>query len=212
METRRSPRIWYVPFENLGFRIWYDEATLNIGDSVRRSIDKGLSESDYAVLILSPSFFEKEWPQRELDGLLAREEGTSKIILPVWHGVDFSAVRRFSPLLADRLAVNSTGTIATVAEAIARAIFRARGSISIATHMLSDQTELIVLADRPHEGFAIGVGRYPLQIGNTAHTATGPASQRRWVRCTAMGAGKVRLCHGSQRNLTILISRYLCRP
>jgi len=52
-----------------GARVWYDEFTLKIGDSLRRSIDKGLTKSRYGIVVLSPAFFKKEWAQKELDGL-----------------------------------------------------------------------------------------------------------------------------------------------
>lgn len=55
-----------------GLDVWYDEFTLKMGDSLRRSIDKGLAESDFGVIVLSSDFFKKEWPQKELDGLVAR--------------------------------------------------------------------------------------------------------------------------------------------
>ncbi len=50
-----------------GLKIWYDNFTLTIGDSLRRSIDRGLGHSKFGVVILSPNFFSKEWPQKELD-------------------------------------------------------------------------------------------------------------------------------------------------
>ena len=53
-----------------GLRVWYDEMTLSLGDSLRRKIDEGLANSRYGLVILSPSFFAKEWPQKELDGLV----------------------------------------------------------------------------------------------------------------------------------------------
>ncbi|TEU12597.1 MAG: toll/interleukin-1 receptor domain-containing protein, partial [Anaerolineales bacterium] len=70
-----------------GLRVWYDEFTLTLGDSLRRSIDHGLAQSRYGVVILSPNFFTKEWSQKELDGLAAREVSGEKVILPVWHNV-----------------------------------------------------------------------------------------------------------------------------
>lgn len=53
--------------------VWYDEFSLNVGDSLRRSIDRGLSQSRYGIVVLSPSFFRKQWSQWELDGLVARQ-------------------------------------------------------------------------------------------------------------------------------------------
>lgn len=64
-----------------GYRVWYDEFTLTIGDSLRRSIDKGLAQSKYGLVILSPNFFAKNWPQTELDGLAARERNGNKVVL-----------------------------------------------------------------------------------------------------------------------------------
>lgn len=43
-----------------GLRIWYDEFTLKVGDSLRKSIDRGLAESDYGIVVLSPNFFQKK--------------------------------------------------------------------------------------------------------------------------------------------------------
>lgn len=55
-----------------GMWIWYDRDELEIGDSIRRSIDKGLSNSYCGVVVFSPSFFNKSWPEYELDGLVTQ--------------------------------------------------------------------------------------------------------------------------------------------
>jgi hypothetical protein len=90
-----------------GLHVWFDEFTLRVGDSLRRSIDKGLAGARFGIVLISPKFLEKEWPQKELDALMGRESHGVKVILPVWHNVDAAYVRRFSPLLADRLASSS---------------------------------------------------------------------------------------------------------
>jgi hypothetical protein len=91
-----------------GLTVWYDELTLRIGDSLRRSIDNGLKNSRYGIVVLSEAFFNKEWPQRELDGLFAREVNGEKVILPIWHKLSKNEVMKFSPLIADMLALNTT--------------------------------------------------------------------------------------------------------
>jgi hypothetical protein len=66
-----------------GTRVWIDETELMIGDSLRRAIDSGLTKCRFGVVILSPSFFKKEWTQWELDGLAQREMiGGRRLILP----------------------------------------------------------------------------------------------------------------------------------
>jgi len=91
-----------------GLNVWFDEQTLRLGDSLRRKIDEGLAESTFGVVVLSPHFFAKEWPTRELDGLFSREEAGGKVILPVWHNVNQGDVARRSPLAASKLAVSTS--------------------------------------------------------------------------------------------------------
>ena len=88
----------------LGLSVWFDKSDLKIGDSIRRKIDEGLTSCRYGILLLSPSFFVKHYTNRELDGLAQKEVDGSKVILPVWVGVEEREVRRFSPPLADRVA------------------------------------------------------------------------------------------------------------
>lgn len=101
-----------------GLRVWLDENELKIGDSLRRKIDDGLANSRYAIVILSPAFFAKDWPRRELDGLAARESQDTKVVLPVWHRMNQPDVAKHSPMLADRIAVSTDKGIEQVALAI----------------------------------------------------------------------------------------------
>ena len=105
-----------------GLDVWLDELELQIGDSLREKIDYGLSRSRFGLVIFSPDFFEKRWPARELNGLFALEEDGEKIILPVWHNVDKRAVRSYSPMLADRLAAQTSSGLESVANAITKVI------------------------------------------------------------------------------------------
>ncbi|MEP6637226.1 MAG: TIR domain-containing protein, partial [Acidobacteriota bacterium] len=91
-----------------GLKVWYDDFTLTVGDSLRRSIDRGLSRSRYGIVVISHNFLHKEWPQKELDGLVAREVAGQKVILPVCDNVDAETVRTYSPTLSDRLATSSS--------------------------------------------------------------------------------------------------------
>ena len=100
-----------------GLKVWYDRWTLNIGDSLRERIDEGLKESKFGLVILSPGFFAKKWPQRELNGLVQRElAGQGNVILPVWHKVDQKMVAAFSLPLADKVAGNTVEGIEKLAD------------------------------------------------------------------------------------------------
>jgi hypothetical protein len=98
----------YKALISVGMTVWFDEAVLKMGDSLRRKIDEGLMRCGHGIVIISPSFLSKEWPQRELDGLVAREVASGKkAILPIWHKIDHATIVRYSPTLADRLAGKS---------------------------------------------------------------------------------------------------------
>lgn len=106
-----------------GLRVWYDEFTLRLGDSLRRKIDTGLANSRFGVVVLSHAFFAKNWPQYELDGLVTREMTGQQIILPLWHRITKTEVIARSPSLADKLARSTSDfTIEEIAAEIAGVI------------------------------------------------------------------------------------------
>ena len=114
----------YEELTRRGMKVWFDEATLELGDSLGDMIDDGLAHSRYGVVILSPRFFEKHWPQEELDRLVKLEnDGTSKI-LPILHQLEPDALRRYSPLLASRIAVRSSVGVPALAEQILSVVTR----------------------------------------------------------------------------------------
>ena len=97
-----------IALQNAGYKVWYDDFTLTVGDSLRRSIDNGLKNSRYGIVVVSNAFFAKNWTQYELDGLVTREMEGRKVILPIWHMVSKNQVQDFSLTLADKKAINSS--------------------------------------------------------------------------------------------------------
>ena len=106
-----------------GLKVWFDQFELTLGDSLRRKIDQGLAKLKYGVVILSPNFFRKNWPQYELDGLVQRDISRGKVLLPVWHNVSDENVRQYSPTLADKLAVSTANGLEVVVSEILK-VFR----------------------------------------------------------------------------------------
>lgn len=101
----------------LGVNVWYDEFSLSWGDSLRKSIDKGLANSQFGIVVISKPFIQKRWTEYEFNGLIAAEIEGTKRVLPIWHEISKSEVMKFSPTLADKLALNtSTHTIEEIAE------------------------------------------------------------------------------------------------
>ncbi len=108
--------------ESYGLRVWLDENELTLGDSLRGTIDDALTKSNYGIVILSKAFFERDWPQRELNALAALESRERKVIIPVWHEVNHGFIAKFSPLLADKFAVSTENGLVQVVTQILKAI------------------------------------------------------------------------------------------
>jgi hypothetical protein len=90
-----------------GVEIWYDEFSLSIGDSLSRSIDKGLARSKFGIVVLSEAFFKKRWTEYELSGLISKEMDGGRSIIPVWLNISKKDVLKFSPTLADKFALSA---------------------------------------------------------------------------------------------------------
>ncbi len=89
---------------NKGLSIWYDDFELKIGSKIRESIEDGLSNSIYGVIIISNHFIKKDWTVKELDGLFSM----NKKILPIWHNITKKEIATFSPLLLNTFALDSS--------------------------------------------------------------------------------------------------------
>lgn len=91
----------------LGVKVWFADFTIELGQSLSRSIDKGLAGSRFGLVVISKAFIAKKWPERELQGLVARQIAEQTEILPIWLGVSQQDVLEFSPPLADTFALNA---------------------------------------------------------------------------------------------------------
>jgi hypothetical protein len=92
-----------------GIRVWYDESSLLWGDDLRKSIDRGLVDSRYGIVVFSKAFLKKKhWTEHELNGLFAQERQGRKVILPIWHKITDRELLKYSPAFADRIAMIST--------------------------------------------------------------------------------------------------------
>ena len=101
----------------------YDEFELRIGDSLRRKIDSGIARSRFGIVVLSPAFFAKDWPQYELDGLATMSVSGKQVLLPLWHGISKDEVMAQSPSLADKVALRTSDySVEEIAEEIATVV------------------------------------------------------------------------------------------
>jgi hypothetical protein len=107
-------------------RVWFDEYSLQVGDSLRESIERGLKDCMRCILVLTPNFLSNTgWTKTEFNSVFTREiiERTN-VVIPVWAGVTAKEVYEYSPSLADRLAANWNDGLEGVASKIREAILR----------------------------------------------------------------------------------------
>jgi hypothetical protein len=94
----RKPRVFlsYAPqdrefvrkiaerIKSYGVCVWYDEWEMAMGDSLLDKIERGISSSDYIIVLLSPDSLKSKWIQQELTMAMARElTARDVIIIPV---------------------------------------------------------------------------------------------------------------------------------
>ncbi|HEY6391401.1 MAG TPA: toll/interleukin-1 receptor domain-containing protein [Bryobacteraceae bacterium] len=118
-DTAAIARPLYEALRIESVTVWFAEAVLTMGDSLSGKIDEGLARCPHGIVIISPSFLAKRWPQKELAGLVAREViGGKKVILPIWHDIDEVTLVQHSPTLADKVAGRSPDGIPALVKMI----------------------------------------------------------------------------------------------
>ncbi|HSS42601.1 MAG TPA: toll/interleukin-1 receptor domain-containing protein [Solirubrobacterales bacterium] len=140
----------------LGVPTFYDRDSLNVGDSIVERIHDALTQADFGILVVSPEFLEKDWPQHETRQLVRDYiEGRTRL-LPVWHNVTPDLVRDRQPALADIWAVNTENGL--------RAVVR-----ELASQMIEAPTVAVVpIYQQPVERFKSGHGELTLGIEGPA--------------------------------------------
>ena len=119
--------------------VWYDELSLQLGDSLRQSIDKGLAQSRIGIVVLSKHFFKKKWTNWDLDGLVSRhmlENTESSLIIPIWHNITKEEITSYSPSLADKVAIISSENIDSIVSKIDKILNPSGSTLIIARQYL----------------------------------------------------------------------------
>jgi hypothetical protein len=104
-----------------GISCWYDEAEIRWGDSVIQKVNEGLAKSRYVVVVFSPAFVQKNWPQRELNAILSQEASTGEVkVLPLLAGseVEKKQILSHFPLLNDKRYLRWDGNLGNIVKAM----------------------------------------------------------------------------------------------
>jgi hypothetical protein len=87
---------------------WFDDYEMRAGDDIGRSITAGLTECERCIIVLSERYLANQrWARREFDEIMAREAYERRsLIIPIRYGVTTEQIAEFSPMLANRRAID----------------------------------------------------------------------------------------------------------
>src|SRR5690606_27944838 len=116
--------------EQAGLKIWYSGRELSVGDRVSESIGTGLRKSRFGIVILSPSYIQKNWTMREFYSLLAKEE-YEKVILPVLFEITPEELLAKDITMADTFALRAEKGMDYLVDSLTAVIGRDKGTPSV---------------------------------------------------------------------------------
>ena len=94
--------------EKLGVRIFYDKKSLEWGDKWKDRILEGTKKAEFAIIVISKNFFDREWTEKELYEFLNRQNrGGQKLILPIVHNITNDDLRKKYPSVSEIQAIDS---------------------------------------------------------------------------------------------------------
>lgn len=98
----------YESLNRLGIKIFYDKESLIWGDEWKKQILNGVSKAEFAIIVISKNFFDREWTEKELTQFLNRQnKNGQKLILPILHNISMKQLKNKYPGIADIQAINS---------------------------------------------------------------------------------------------------------
>jgi len=113
--------------------VWYDDFVMRIGDEIKATIYRGLQNSCFGIVVLSPSFYEKltkqdnnkNWIKYELDKLEKLENIDGKTsVLPIIHGFDFKENNEVLRWLEGKKYLSSKEGIPKIVNEILRVVMK----------------------------------------------------------------------------------------
>lgn len=92
----------YRSLEKLGVKIFYDKKEIEWGDDWKERILNGTEKSEFAIIVISENFFDREWTERELNTFLNKQnEKGQKIVLPILHKITTEQLKNKYPKVAE---------------------------------------------------------------------------------------------------------------
>ncbi len=69
---------FYQAINKLGIKVFYDKDVIDWGDNWKKVILDSTKKSEFAVIVISENFFDREWTEKELEEFLSRQNIRSR--------------------------------------------------------------------------------------------------------------------------------------
>ncbi len=119
----------YEELSKQPLNVWYDEYSLEPGDSLTDSIESGIRKCRVCTLVVSKNLLSNQgWARSELQAIQTRQIFTKeKMIIPIWLDVVAEDVAAVSYWLLDKVAMRSSEGLTSIARKIGRIAKRKKG-------------------------------------------------------------------------------------
>nr|MDZ8063815.1 toll/interleukin-1 receptor domain-containing protein [Nostoc sp. EkiNYC01] len=131
---------------------WLDEIAIQPSESIRASIDLGIQQSRYVLIVLSKPYFKKHWTGLEFNTAFHLK----RKLFPIWHGVNAAEVKRFSSMIADIKGLPSSDGVEQVARSIAQVLDRDPKSFFVASRAHREEKRAFWAGAQLYIGYHVG--------------------------------------------------------
>lgn len=114
-----------------GINVWLDENELKPGVAWKDEITNAIRESDFVIVVVSPSFAASDWSRHETASLLKHAAISDQRIIPLFHRTTAKEAAELSPMLALRVGISSDQPLDKLASAIRNAVVHADPSFQL---------------------------------------------------------------------------------
>ncbi len=148
-------RMLVADLQDMGLDVWFDEAELDVGDSIVSRISAAIRDTNYLIVVLSKNSAVSPWVDQELNAALMRQLSNSgMMVLPI--RIDDCEV---PTLLADRVYADVQTGYKNVLQRLGRVFKLETDSPQVA--MIDGGLAVLVPPEKPEVDMPVGTGFAP---------------------------------------------------
>lgn len=124
-----------------GLTVWYDNISINLGESIKHEIQKGIENCLVFVMVISDAFLRSSWTSVELGMTLAQKNDVR--FLPILYNVGSDSVTKKFPFLLDLKYLSTSGDASEVSRQICDLVNSVREESGFLDTRKTDLLELV---------------------------------------------------------------------